>query len=239
MGLLSRLFGKKPAADASVSAASAETAEAGIAPVLQAALDHYQHGRLAEALAQATTQTEAADASVRADALRLCALALSQMGRYADAFPHWLALFGEEPSAHNALQLATTSVMCGEAHRGEAWLVKFDQINQETREMPWPQARTNFISACTQSGHEAHALAPLAELRDAQAAVHVTDPTFLYMRGMPGFGEFLQRSLPILRNALPAEAIAPWYAVLDGQLDDAGQQALQQHLLMLGGTHHA
>ncbi|MBZ4074195.1 hypothetical protein J4N35_24445, partial [Escherichia fergusonii] len=86
-------------------------------------------------------------------------------------------------SAHNALQLATTSVMCGELKRGEAWLMKFDEINEQTHEMSIVTARTQFISSLTQSGHMAEALPYLDWLRDVYAHVRITDSHFLYVRG--------------------------------------------------------
>lgn len=158
------------------------------------------------------------------------------MRRYPEAFPYWLALFGQEPNAHNALQLATTSVMCGELDRGEAWLMKFDEINEQTHELSSVSARTQFISALTQSGHMAAALPYLAWLRDVYAHVRITDTHFLYMRGIPFFSNFLESSLPILKASLPDDAIVEWFGALSGQLDEEGEVQLGQWLQSLTVT---
>jgi hypothetical protein len=155
------------------------------------------------------------------------------MHRYPEAFPYWLALFNQEPSAHNALQLATTSVMCGEVDRGEAWLQKFDQINEQTHELSSVTGRTQFISSLKQSGHMAEALPYVAWVRDVYAHVRITDSHLLYMRGIPFFSSFLEVTLPVLRANMPDEAIVEWYGALSGQLDEQGEAQLAQWLQSL------
>ncbi|MGS0893874.1 hypothetical protein ACVBGC_15250 [Burkholderia stagnalis] len=230
MGLLGKLFGKKSrdeAASPAPSAAANDAAEAGeqdgpdIAPELAPALAEFQAGRHEAAIAAAAPHAEQL-----ADASRLCALAYSALHRYPDAFPYWLKLFDKEPSAHNAMQLATTSVMCGEIERGEAWLQKAAQVNQDTREQSDVAARVNFISALMQSGHLREALPHLEWVRDVYGQVRITDSTFLYMRGIPFFPTFLEKSLEILTATQPADAIAPWYGALKGKLDDEGDAQL-------------
>lgn len=199
-----------------------------IAPELAPALEAYQQGQHEAAIAAAAPY-----ANRHADANRLCALAYSDMRRYPEAFPYWLALFEQEPSAHNALQLATSSVMCGELKRGEAWLTKFDEINEQTHQLPSVTARTQYISALKQSGHMAEALPYLVWLRDVYAHLHITDSHFLYMRGIPFFTSFLENSLPILKANLSDEAIVEWFGALSGQLDEDGEAQLGQWLQSL------
>jgi hypothetical protein len=121
----------------------------------------------------------------------------------------------------------------GELKRGEAWLMKFDEINEQTHEMSSVTARTQFISSLTQSGHVAEALPYLDWLRDVYAHVRTTDSHFLYMRGIPFFPSFLENSLPILKANMRAEAVARRYGVLSEQLDEEGEAQLGQWLQSL------
>ncbi|WP_321839231.1 tetratricopeptide repeat protein [Paraburkholderia bannensis] len=230
MSLLSRLFRKSRTEDEKSGTARPASAtntsprqEAGdeIAPELKHALAAFKAGQYDAAIAAATPYTDRF-----ADANRLCALSCSQSDRYPEAFKYWLALFEQEPSAHNALQLASTSVMCGEVERGEAWLIKFAQINHETREQSDVSARTNFLSALVQGGYLAEALPHITWMRDVYANLSITDATFLYMRGVPPFGMFLEKSLTILRGSQSAEAVANWYGQLKGKLDKDGETQL-------------
>ncbi|AXF22924.1 hypothetical protein CUJ89_20745 [Burkholderia pyrrocinia] len=233
MGLLGKLFGKKSrdvAASPAPSPSANDAAEAGeqveqdgpdIAPELAVALAEFQAGRHEAAIVAAAPYAEQL-----ADAARLCALGYSEMHRYPEAFPYWLKLFDKEPSAHNAVQLATTSVMCGEVERGEAWMQKAALVNQDTREQSDVAACVNFISALTQSGHLREALPHLAWMRDVYGQVRITDSTFLYMRGIPFFPTFLEKSLEVLKAAQPADAIALWYGELKGKLDEEGEAQL-------------
>ena len=222
MGLLGKLFGKK-SRDTDAPAAPSGDAQNGsdIVAELAPALKAYQEGRHDEAIALATPY-----ADKFADAQRLCALAYSGQHRYLEAFPCWLALFQQEPSAHNALQLATTSVMCGEVDRGEAWLMKFDEINQASREMSPVMARTNFISALNQAGRQAEALPYLSWVRDVYAHVRITDSHFLWSRGVPFFSSFLERSQANLQTHMSAAQMAAWYGELSGKLDEEGEAQL-------------
>lgn len=239
MGLLGKLFGKKPRDEASTVAQVPSTGEQealeqqnglDIAPELAPALAAYQAGRHEAAIAGAAPHAERL-----ADAARLCALAYSAMDRYPEAFQYWLALFDKEPSAHNAVQLATTSVMCGEVERGEAWMQKAAQVNHATREQSDVAACVNFISALMQSGHLHEALPHLAWMRDVYGQVRITDSTFLYMRGIPFFPTFLEKSLEVLKATQPADAIASWYGVLTGRLDEEGEAQLAAWVGQLPG----
>ncbi|MBN3812764.1 hypothetical protein G3N97_27205 [Paraburkholderia sp. Ac-20347] len=231
MSLFSTLFRKKRPAD-NADAASKATAqdardtpkqESGgdIAPELAHALVAYKAGRYDDAIAAAMPHTERF-----ADASRLCALSYSQSHRYPEAFTHWLALFDHEPTAHNAVQLATTSVMCGEVERGEAWLMKSMQVNQETHEQSDVSARTNFLSALIQRGYLSEALPHITWIRDAYAHLQITDSTFLYMRGVPFFETFLEKSLPVLEGSLSRDDVVNWYSELKGKLDESGEAQL-------------
>ncbi|WP_353254633.1 hypothetical protein [Burkholderia anthina] len=233
MGLLGKLFGKKPRDEAAIPTPrhdANEASEAGnaneqgapdIAPELAPALKAFQAGRHEAAIAAAAPHVERL-----ADAARLCALSYSAMKRYQEAFPYWLGLFQHEPSAHNAVQLATTSVMCGEVARGEAWMEKAAEVNHDTHEQSDVAARVNFISALMQSGHVREALPHLAWVRDVYGHVRITDSTFLYMRGIPFFSSFLENSLEILKATQPADAIVSWYGELKGKLDEEGEAQL-------------
>lgn len=214
MGFFSRLFGRRK-----VEQPAPEGPD--IAPELGPALAAYQAGRPDEAVALAEPYL---DRDV--DAQRLCALAHSEAGRFEQAFPHWLALFEREPSAHNACQLASSSVMCGEVARGEAWLQKAHEINQQTEETSSARFLVSFIAALQQSGHLAEALPHLAVLRDLYGQLSITDSTFLYLRGLPFFSTFLQNSLPTLEALQPRETVLAWYGELRGRLDEDGEAQL-------------
>ncbi|CAJ25927.1 conserved hypothetical protein [Xanthomonas euvesicatoria pv. vesicatoria str. 85-10] len=237
MGLWDRLFGRKSTAAntprtaptaAPVAAADVSEAVAEIDPALQPALSAFQRGDHVAAYNAAQTQRH-----LGADAQRLCALSLSALDRYREAYPYWLALYALEPTAHNALQLATTSVMCNEIAQGEQWLLTFDDLNAQERSTSPATARTSFLTALTRAGHGAHALPHLEWLREAYTGMSITDSHFLYVRGLPFLEAFLERSTPLLRQCLPADAVPEWYAHLQPALDPPGQAMVAAHIASL------
>jgi len=169
-------------------------------------------------------------ANVRADAHRLCALAHCRLMHWQDAFEHYHTLFALEPSAFNALQLATTSVMCGQLLRGQAWFDKADEINRATHELPPPRLHTAFVSALEQAGELAAAKPHLDWLADAYRSAQTTDDHRLWMYGLPFFADFLNKSLPILRACCSEQDIKAWYVSMCTDLDDDGKAAIDRHL---------
>lgn len=211
--------------DSSASSMDRPTPEA-----LQPALAALQAGNSATALALAEGYRTHPDTHVSMDAVNLCALALSELKRWPEAYDAFLQLYERLPTAQNALQLASTSVMAGQLIRGQAWYDRAESINTQTGEMPSPRLRTAFLSALEQAG-EFEACEPLlAWLRDCYSTVSSTDSQILWNYGLPFFSEFLRKSLPLLRPHLDDAQLHAWYAVIRPQLDTDGQRAIDEHL---------
>lgn len=221
-----------PGADADRIIAEAG-ADAGLAPnppELIDAIGHLEDGRFAEALAAAVDHIAAPRDQLRIDALRLCALACARLERWHESLAYWNSLFNEEPVAFNALQVATSYAMTGDAARGKEWVTRARDLNAGTGEVPDLQILTNFITALTQSGQAEHALPYLGEVRDVYTSVGITDPTFLFMRQLPLLGAFLDNSRPVIQAALGQEEGRDWYVAMLPSLDQEGQDALNAWL---------
>lgn len=219
----------KPAEPAG-AAGNADDSGAPVAPQLQTALSHLEAGRFEDAHTCAAAHVAVSDVAVRADANRLCALACSRLGRWQEALGYWRALSDAEPTVHNALQVATSSVMAGDMAAGMVLLDKARSWNAECREVPPMQMLTNFVSAMAQAGHADSAMPYLDEIRQAYVDVGIMDCTFLYLRGMPFFSAFLSNSKPIIEVALDRETGRRWYASMLPSLDEGGKAELNEWL---------
>ncbi|UTH76622.1 hypothetical protein [Chromobacterium sp. IIBBL 290-4] len=220
MGIIKRLLGRSKTAELSA------VKPAGTPPQLAPAVAALQGEEWAAAVRLAQPYLEAKEPALRADAYRLCALATSRQGQWGTAFSCWLKLFELEPNAHNALQLASVSVMAGEIARGQAWMMKFDELNRQSREFSCAMAYANFASALAQAGHAAEALPYLTWLRELYRELKITDDMFLHQRGVPFFGAFLENSLPLLQTCLDDGELLAWYRAMLDDLDDAGRARL-------------
>lgn len=229
MSFFKKLFSKSPAPP---PAPAAEEAPRPNPPELKKAIAALDADDFETALREASRFTESPSPALFADANRLCALATARLNRWDASFAYWLALFNQaEPTAHNALQLATTSVKCGQIDRGQAWFEKTRQLRQEQEpQFPIAQAYANFLSSLAQEGHFQQALPYLEWLRDVYGALAITDDTFLYMRGVPFFSDFVRLSPPIVKAALPPGAARAWYQPLLEKADEQGQAALSAML---------
>lgn len=171
-----------------------------------------------------------ADAALRADALRLCALCLARLEKWNRAFDDYHALFACEPSVMNALQLASTSVMAGELARGQAWFEKASLLNSDEQTMPWPDLHTNFLSALAQKGEWTAGLPHVEWLRDMFQSMSCSDDHFVHMHGMPFLSVFFEKSLPFLRASLGEAALPAWYGAMRAHLDAEGGEKLTAFL---------
>lgn len=195
-------------------------------PELQFALDHLEAGEYDAALAGAASYLGADDAHLRTDAIRLSALACSRKNAWDDALRFWRSLFDREATAHNALQVATASVMAGNMVQGEQWIRAAESLNATSREFPPMQIRINFITALKNSGNAPLALPHLEHVKAIYEDLHVTDPAFLFLRGVPEFSSFLEHSREIVTGALSTREASLWYESILPHIDASGRNEL-------------
>lgn len=221
MGLFDRLLGRQKRTN------PPSDNDEGTPLELASAVSALERGDWSQVVKLARPYRDSPQKNLRSDAYRLCALATGRLEQWETAFACWLALFELEPTAHNALQLASTSVMAKEVECGKAWLMKFDEINENSHELPVATAYTNFISALAQAGHAEETLPYLSWLRELYRHLKVTDDTFLYMRGVPFLSVFLDNSWPLLSQCLDKEQIQDWYGSMLSDLDEGGCKLLR------------
>lgn len=200
------------------------------APELAPALAFLQDGAHEQACTAAAAQLSSDHPAVQADALRICALACSGLERWSEARYYWQALFDHEPTAHNALQAATTSVMAGATAHGVDWVEQAAELNLRSRELPMLQVWIGFVTALGRVGQERAALPYLEKIRQVYAELGTTDATVLYAQRIPFFGAFLDNTRPLVRAALDDEQGRRWYAALLPSLDAGGRQELNAWL---------
>ncbi|QMR43030.1 hypothetical protein [Klebsiella aerogenes] len=227
MGILGKIFQRSNKKKPAITVPEQQKKSGGdIAPELEKALQAMLANYYPEAIAQASKSVHSETPDIKADAHRICAISYSRLGDYEKAFEHYLFLFEVEGGAHTALQLATTSVMCCEVQRGEAWFIKFSELNSEEPKMSSGEARTNYITALTNKGYWEKAFNHLNWLKEGYQLLHITDSNFLYMRGFPFLSVMLEKSYTIVSQVLKREALILWYAELGQGLDNDGQEAV-------------
>lgn len=205
-------------------------AEAQDPPELADAIERLHTGEFQAAFEEARPYVLADDERLSCDANRICAIACSHSGQWTQAVAYWLALFPKEPSAHNALQLATSTVMTGEVAQGLEWLERARALNKASQEMPDIAILTNMLSALTAANRADAALPLLEQVRDVYAHLHVTDPTFLFGHCVPLFHVFLEKSRAIVDKVLDEEAGREWYVSMLPHLDERGRAELTDWL---------
>ena len=219
-------------AGGSAAQSGAQSGDTGrpVAPELVPALAFMQGDAHEQACTAAAAHIASGDPAVQADALRICALACSSLARWHEACGHWQALFDHEPTAHNALNAATTSVMAGALAEGVDWIERAAALNLRSRELPMLQLWIGFVPALGRAGQGRAALPYLDKIRQVYAELGTTDATILYAQRIPFFSAFLDNTRPLVRAALDDEQGRRWYAALLPSLDANGRQELSAWL---------
>ncbi len=202
---------------------------------LAPALAALQNGQAARCLTLAGKHCQHPDLATRADAWRLCALSSASLRQWPEALAQFGQLFTLEGSAHNALQVATSAVMAGQLQDGERWFAQAQTLNQETQKVAPARLVTGYLSALEQAGEIAATRPYLDWLAQGYRAMHITDDHQVWTRGFPFFGEFLRKSLALLRQYLQPAELITWYERMLDDLDEPGRQRLEQHLAELRG----
>lgn len=199
-------------------------------PELKLALNHLEAGNYDAALISAAPYLAAEDARFSTDAIRLSALASSRTNQWDSALTFWRSLFDREATAHNALQVATASVMAGNVAQGEQWMHTAGRLNATSRDVPWMLIQTNFISALKNSGNAKLAMPYLQDVKAIYEDIHITDSMFLYLRGIPQFSSFLENSREIVTSVLSTNEASLWYESMLPHIDSKGGTELMRWL---------
>ncbi len=201
------------------SASTPELTPEGDPVVLLPAIEAIKQGDAAKALALAEPFLKSKHKVVSLDALRLCALACSRLAQWDQANLYYLRLIRLDVSVHNALQVATTALMCGEIEHSRQQFDLAIELNEVRCEMPQGQMHTAYLSAVSQSGHLTEGFHHLEWLKRAMMAAPSLDSTFLMLNGLPFFEVFLEKSLPILRACLAPAELSAWYGEMRDKID--------------------
>lgn len=116
-------------------------------PELAAAIGHLQAGEYQAAYEGALPFVSANGNRLYCDANRICAIVCSESRQWTKAAAYWQALFAGEASAHNALQVATSTVMADMVEQGLAWAERARALNAVSREMPDVAILASMLSA--------------------------------------------------------------------------------------------
>jgi tetratricopeptide (TPR) repeat protein len=195
---------------------------------LEAAVEHLNAEQYEAAFNGAAPFVNSSDMSLRTDANRLCGLTSSRLGRWEEAIRYWDALFDDEPTAHNALQVASSSVMDGKVERGMLWMERARALNATSKSLPGFMIETNFITALSKSGQMLAAMPYLEQIKKFYISFKITDPTILFSNRYPLFESFLANSAPIIRATLDFEQGRSWYIEMLPHLDDRGKIELNE-----------
>ncbi len=84
------------------------------------------------------------------------------------------------------------------------------RLNETSGEVPRMQIPTNFITALKNSGNAKLAMPYLDQVKAVYEDLHITNPTFLVLRGVPLLSSFLENSRGAVLSAVSASEASQW-----------------------------
>lgn len=212
--------------------ASNDAADTRDFPELVPAIASLERQAYAKCIKQAAPYIDDSRVPLRADALRLHALAWSRLEDYARARPCWEQLAAIEPSPSNWLNVATSRAMTHDFDGSEDAFAQMQRLHNEAMNAPprqnafMPMETANYLTALDRAGRPDLAMPWLDQIADFYCGMHITDSQFLYSHHMPFFGIFLQQSLPIVRKVMSPEKLRSWYRTIYESVDENGKSML-------------
>lgn len=191
----------------------------------------FQQEQFNEVLEEVAPYRSSMDTYVVKEAYGLTALAHFRLGEYEQARATFAWLANEYGDVNDWFNLMTSAILAGNIEQGmEAYnQAKELRAHAENDEgVPIPQMMYYACRALADAGEYDRAFTVLNELIDIYKQLHITDDTFLYMRGVPMLPHAMEAVQIVLTARKDKMDIDTWFAMLDASLDDEGREIIQQ-----------
>ncbi|ODP28833.1 hypothetical protein PTI45_01809 [Paenibacillus nuruki] len=191
----------------------------------------FQQEKFSEVLQEVEPYRSSLDTYVVKEAYGLTALSYFRLEQYEQARATFEWLCNEYGDINDWFNLMTSAILAGKIDQGmEAYTqAKELRAHAENDEgVPIPQMMYYACRALADAKEYDRAFKVLNELVDIHKQLHITDDTFLYMRGVPMLPHTMEAAKIILTARKDKMDIDTWFAMLDASLDEEGREIARQ-----------
>lgn len=202
-------------------------------PVVASPLEHlwekFRAEKYNDIIAETQSIIEANDPNKK-EALKLLGLAYFRQQKYDLAEETNIQLTQDSENPDDWFNLLTSATLNNNIELSEtacAKIIEFYNKNATKENLPIPQVFFFYMHALRDIKAYDKAFVQLERLKDIYCSLVITDPTFLYLRGVPFFSDAMEAGKEILEN-IDKDKTQKLLAEMHSRLDDEGKQYIDE-----------
>lgn len=206
-------------------------------PSLAAARKALENGQFAKVIEQAKAFLEAEDPASRQEAYRLIGLAYFRQDDFQRAREHFRTLVQTSEAVTDWFNFVITSALTHDLTTSKQALEKAFRLYESASDktaMSIPWMRYYYACALRDGGHWPEALEQVEALRAVYEQLHITDDTFLAIRGIPFLKMTLELAMRVFWELGKDFDYVGWLKSFAEHLDEDGKALIAQWLNEMG-----
>ena len=189
-----------------------------------------QEGRFADALNEAQSFISSNNTELAREANTLAGMSFFNQREPAKALPYFRTAAEDSDDVQKWLNVMSSAGACGEVAVGEEALETLLALDEVNPSLPLEMSRMNaklyFAWALCTAGQCEAALTYVEALRPVYEGLNITDDHFLFMRGVPFFGRYVETAKMAFAGLGQEEEFKQWIKNFGTKLDEEGRALL-------------
>jgi hypothetical protein len=229
--ILNKLFGSKTVAKTESQPITIPKKE----DPLDSAWRKFQENEFDEVIKIAETFQEGTDERLKYESAKLIGLAKFRQHKFAEAENMFSRLAADSNDPDDWFNLVTSSTMNRNISLSKSSYdrtLELCKARTKKNSVSMPQVMYYYMLALRDIQEYSLAHEQLVKLTDTYSSLGITDPTFLYLRGVPFFSETLEQAKAILENNAKEKSLN-LLNTLKANVDEDGKEFLDKFILEL------
>jgi len=183
-------------------------------------------------ISEAEPFLDSENVDVKSEAHTLIGLANFRRNNYEEAQKHFQAIVQSSHSVGDWFNLLTSSALAGDfvtAQNAFRKTVEYRKTATDPEEISIPFIMYYYACALRDKKKWDIAFEQIEELRKIYEQLHITDDTFVYIRGVPFLSHTLQVALDVFRGLGDKFNADKWLNSFARKLDNDGQSLVQEY----------
>lgn len=204
---------------------------------LSSARNALEQERFEDVLAETEPFLNSKNDVLRLEAYKLAGLAYFRSQRYEQATLHFQTVARSSTDATDWFNVVTSATLAGDFETGADAFDKALECQKEanySQETSVPFMRYYYACALRDKSQWETALQQINELRKTYEQLHITDDTFVYIRGVPFLGQTLRVAIDVFQGLGRNADAETWFNSFAKNLDEDGRTLVEVYRSTLG-----
>ena len=200
--------------------------------VLDMAWEAFQARNYKFAREQSIPYLESENENLTVEAKKLVALTYFHEGKFSKSQELFEEICKTSKNPDDWFNLVTSATLNSQFDVGKdaySKALEFHSSHGTDNNISIPYMMLYYLQSLRDMEQFAEAFIIVKELGTVYSKIKITDRTFLFLRGVPGFGHFIDAIKPVLEK-MDSEEVEEWKKMFTSTLDEEGQELVQAEL---------